>query len=134
MYPAPFAPASPNNHPVSGSKLPTSSLPRAWVVLLTSLSYLPGVVVLAHSLRRVQSKYPLIIAVTPSLPKEKVDFLDKLSLDVVVVEPLKPNVEVSIVADRFEDTWTKLAVFGFEGVEVNLRDTSLNLSKFPDSS
>lgn len=100
----------------------TPRSPRAWVVLLTSPWYLPGVIVLAYSLRKVQSKYPLIVAVTPSLPKEEVNALVEFGLDIEVVELLRPRTKVSVVAHRFEDTWTKLVVFGFEGFQVNIHN------------
>lgn len=93
--------------------------PFAWVVLLTSPWYLPGVMVLAYSLRKVRSKYPLIVAVTPSLPKETINALVEFGLKTRPVESLRPRTEVPVVAHRFEDTWTKLAVFGFEGLQVN---------------
>lgn len=100
--------------------LPTASQDLfAWVVLLTSPWYLPGVIVLAYSLRKVRSKYPLIVAVTPSLPNEAVDALVEFGLETRLVESLRPKTEVPVVAHRFENTWTKLAVFGFEGLQVN---------------
>lgn len=99
---------------------PASSDPNAWVTVLTGASYLPGVIILAHSLRNVHSRYPLIVAVTPSLPKEAVNALIEFGLDVKMVKPLRPKTKVDVVADRFEDTWTKLVVFGFEGFEVNI--------------
>lgn len=76
-------------------------------------------IILAHSLQKVRSKYPLVVAVTPSLQKEEVSSLIEFGLEVKVVEPLRPKMKVSIVAERFEDTWTKLVVFGFEEFEVN---------------
>lgn len=97
-----------------------TSTSRAWVVLLTSSWYLPGVVILAYSLQKVRSKYPLIVAVTLSLPKEAVNALVELGLDVKVVESLRPKIKVPVVAHRFEDTWAKLVVFGFEGFQVNI--------------
>lgn len=68
----------------------------------------------------MRSKYPLIVAVTLSLPKEAVNALVGLGLDVKVVESLRPKTKTPVVAHRFEDTWTKLVVFGFEGFQVNI--------------
>lgn len=100
--------------------LPTGSQDLfAWVVLLTSPWYLPGVMVLAYSLRKVRSKYPLIVAVTPSLPEETANALVEFGLEIRLVEALRPRTKVPVVAHRFEDTWTKLTVFGFEGLQVN---------------
>ncbi|RPB03296.1 nucleotide-diphospho-sugar transferase [Choiromyces venosus 120613-1] len=85
----------------------------AWVVLLTNASYLPGVVILGYSLRKVPSRYPLIVAVTQSLGDSSVNVLRKLGYEVRTVEPLRPRMRVNLAAERFEDTWTKLVVFGF---------------------
>lgn len=86
----------------------------AWVVfLLTSPSYLPGILVLAHSLKKVRSKYPLIVAVNPSLPQATRDVIEEAGLEVRVVEPLLPSGKVTLIAERFADTWTKLALFDF---------------------
>ncbi len=40
-------------------------------------------------------------------------------LEVRVVEPLVPKGEVTIIAERFVDTWTKLAVFDFTEYDVS---------------
>lgn len=94
-------------------------MPRhAWATLLTRSSYLPGVILLAYSLQRVKSAYPLIVLVTSSLPSESVHALKDLNLKIQYVEPLRPKMQVSIVAERFADTWDKLRVFGLEGYEV----------------
>lgn len=97
-----------------------TSASRAWVVLLSSPWYLPGVVILAYSLRKVRSKYPLVVAVTLSVPREAVNVLVELGLNVKVVESLRPKMKVPVVAHRFEDTWTKLVVFGFEEFQVDI--------------
>ncbi|KAH8146341.1 uncharacterized protein LAJ45_09534 [Morchella importuna] len=85
---------------------------RAWVTVLTGPAYLPGTIILADSLRRVESKYPLLVCVTPSVNKTEQNALKAAGCELMVIEPLKPKVKVNIVASRFEDTWTKLAVFG----------------------
>lgn len=92
---------------------------RAWVTLLTRSSYLPGVILLAHSLRRVKSAYPLIVLVTESLSPDSMTALKEIELEVRRVEPLRPKTTVSVVAERFADTWDKLRVFGLEGYEVS---------------
>lgn len=89
---------------------------RAWVTLLTRPSYLPGVVILAFSLRKHGSRYPLVVLVTDSLPQDCIDALEAEDrgagfLIVKKVDALIPKREVSIVAERFADTWTKLRVF-----------------------
>ncbi len=97
-----------------------TSIKAAWVVfLLTSPSYLPGILVLAHSLKKYNSAYPLIVAVNPALPKEAVQALKDYGLEVKVVEPLVPVGKVMTIAERFVDTWTKLRVFEFVEYDVS---------------
>lgn len=90
----------------------------AWVTLLTRSSYLPGVITLAYSLSTHQSVYPLVVLVTPSLPASSVRALELESiynplLKVLPIEPLLPsnNQKTTLIASRFEDTWTKLRAF-----------------------
>jgi inositol 3-alpha-galactosyltransferase len=46
--------------------LDSESLPKlAWVTLVTRASYLPRALLLAHSLKKHQSEYPLVILTTP---------------------------------------------------------------------
>lgn len=95
----------------------TSTTPKrhAWVTLLTRTSYLAGAVLLAHSLHEHRSAYPLIILYTQSLPSECLPALRReASLTNAILVPidfLRPKTEVSLIAARFADTWTKLQVF-----------------------
>lgn len=92
----------------------------AWITfLLTSSSYLPGVLVLAHSLRKHKSQYPLIVAVNPALPQATKDALVEFGLEIKEVKPLTPVGEVTTIAERFVDTWTKIRVFDFAEYEVD---------------
>ncbi|KAI9844352.1 MAG: hypothetical protein M1837_005656 [Sclerophora amabilis] len=89
---------------------------RAWVTLLTRPSYLAGAVLLAHTLKKHRSRYPLIVLVTDTLPQGCIDVLqseDQGSGHIIIkkVDPLVPQQKVNVVAQRFEDTWTKLRVF-----------------------
>ena len=90
----------------------------AWVTLLTRSSYLPGVITLAYSLSTHQSVYPLVVLVTPSLSASSVRALELESkynplLRVLPIKPLLPsnNQKTTLIASRFEDTWTKLRAF-----------------------
>ncbi|KAJ9113229.1 hypothetical protein QFC22_006068 [Naganishia vaughanmartiniae] len=92
--------------------------------LLTSPSYLPGILLLAHSLRNPTtggpgSAYPLIVAVNPALPRECINALEQAGLEVRIVQPLVPRGKVTIIAERFVDTWTKLRVWEFDEFEVS---------------
>merc|ERR1712093_716952 len=88
---------------------------RAWVTLLTRTNYIAGAVLLAHSLQKHKSKYPLIILYTPSLPKECLPALrHEVSLSNAILRPteaLIPKEQRNLIAARFEDTWTKLRTF-----------------------
>lgn len=89
---------------------------RAWVTLLTRPSYLPGVITLAYSLRKYATAYPLVVLVTPSLSESCLHALELEShsnprLTVHPVDPLLPSGSVTLIAARFEDTWTKLRAF-----------------------
>ncbi len=95
-----------------------SSQKRAWVTLLTRASYLPGVITLAHSLSVYSTQYPLIVLVTPSLPQSSLHALELESKynRLLIVHPIKPllppaNQKTTLIATRFEDTWTKLRAF-----------------------
>ena len=93
-----------------------SSSGRVWVTLLTRSSYLPGVITLAYSLRKHLTKYPLVVLVTPSLPQpsRRALELEAKTNDLLIVrevQPLVPQGSVTLIAARFEDTWTKLRAF-----------------------
>lgn len=98
---------------------PDGNLPKyAWVTLVTKASYLPGAVLLAHSLQKHKSKYPLIILTTPSFPDTLIASLEEecilsnsVHLRVLSLAPPSRNLPSSLIAARFADTWTKLRVF-----------------------
>ncbi len=92
----------------------------AWIVfLLSTPSYVPGILVLAHTMRKFRSRYPLIVAVNPALPVECVDVLRAAGLEVRVVEVIKPQGEMTLIAERFADVWTKLRCFEFVDYDVS---------------
>jgi len=83
---------------------------RAYVTLLTKSSYLAGVLVLNHSLRQVDARYPLVVMVTPSLPDEARSLLRNCAIRTREVTSLHPPVHHTLANhdSRFADTWTKL--------------------------
>lgn len=97
---------------------------RAWVTLLTRPSYLPGVITLACSFSAHATAYPLVVLVTPSLPQS---YLRALKLEsthnsLLTIHPIKPlvlpqNRKTTLIASRFEDTWTKLRAFELTAYE-----------------
>jgi inositol 3-alpha-galactosyltransferase len=92
--------------------------PFAWVTLLTRASYLPGAILLAYSLDKHASRYPLLILTTPSFPSSILPALERecslTNTSILPIQSLSPppeNKPSSLIASRFEDTWTKLRVF-----------------------
>ncbi len=89
---------------------------RAWITLITRSSYLPGVVLLVHTLHKHKTKHAIIVQYTSSLEKDCVQCLRNL-LDVYPllrlqhVEPLALPEGMSPIAKRFDDTLTKLRAF-----------------------
>ena len=90
----------------------------AYTTLITRASYLAGVVLLAYSLKRHGSRYPLIVLYTPNLhshPAVRALQLESEPSHLVLreIELLLPpdETEVHLIAERFKDTWTKLRVF-----------------------
>lgn len=95
---------------------------KAWATLLTKTSYLQGALVLADSLARHRSKYPLVVFATQELPQVARDTLDARGIrvrDIDFLEPPKENRgELDEHDRRFADTWTKLRVFEMTEFEV----------------
>ncbi|KAK8133364.1 nucleotide-diphospho-sugar transferase [Apiospora sp. TS-2023a] len=89
----------------------------AYVTLITRASYLAGVVLLADTLRRHGSRHPLIVLYTPKLSADAVRALEleasRQNLILRKCEYLLPpgDTKITLIAQRFEDTWTKLRVF-----------------------
>ncbi|KAI8995485.1 glycosyltransferase family 8 protein [Trametes punicea] len=87
---------------------------RAYLTLLTTKSYLPGVLVLHKSLLDVGSKYPLVVMATPALPREVRDVVIRRGIAIRDIDPLNPkngHHELAMHDSRFAETWTKLRVF-----------------------
>lgn len=89
----------------------------SYATLITRQSYLAGVVILAHTLQKHGSKYPLVVLYTPSLSNDAVRVLEieagKSNIIPRKCDFLLPpsGTKVTLIAERFEDTWTKLRVF-----------------------
>ena len=109
----------------SNSHEPTMPAPkRAWVTLLTRPSYFPGVVTLAYSLSAHATAYPLVVLTTPSLPQSCLRALELEAIHnpLLTIHPIDPLVlpqdrKTTLIAARFEDTWTKLRAFQLTSYE-----------------
>ena len=100
------------------------ALKRAWVTLLTRPSYLPGVITLAYTLAAHATAYPLVVLITPSLPQSCVQALrlESIHNPQLTIRPIEPlllpnNTKTTLIAARFEDTWTKLRAFELTSFE-----------------
>ncbi|KAF9082292.1 hypothetical protein BGX27_004580 [Mortierella sp. AM989] len=95
---------------------------RAWVTYLGNNLYLNGCLVLAYSLRKVQSRYPLVVMVPSSPPLESKDLEQLKSVSNIVVKPIDISLWTlpdTVVADSGEylwdyyaHTWAKLGAWG----------------------
>ena len=84
---------------------------RAYVTLLSRPSYLAGTMVLHHSLQETQPKYPLVVMVTASLPRDSREILERSGIKTVEVDLLMLPVsrfDPSKTEARFNDIWTKI--------------------------
>jgi len=83
----------------------------AYTTLITKPSYLAGVIILAYTLRKQNSQYPLVVLYTDALTKDSVTALqnesEKLNLVLKKTEALLPrsDVKITLIAERFGDTW-----------------------------
>jgi hypothetical protein len=82
----------------------------AYLTLLTNDSYLPGALTLHYSLKSVQSRYPLVVLITPSLSQGTKDALIRCNVQFREIQPLQPEGGhvLSDHDERFADTWSKL--------------------------
>lgn len=85
----------------------------AWAVILTTANkYVDGIVVIAQKLKKLHSKYPLVVLYTPeTVPDKVVARLSNYGCIMVVIEPIKPTSPVKYQVERFAETWTKLRVW-----------------------
>ncbi|KAF9153024.1 hypothetical protein BGX21_004222 [Mortierella sp. AD011] len=95
---------------------------RAWITYLGNHQYLNGCLVLAYSLRKVQSRYPLVVMVPSSPPLESKDLEQLENVSNIIVKPIDISIWAlpdTITADGGEylwdyyaHTWAKLGAWG----------------------
>jgi alpha-N-acetylglucosamine transferase len=85
----------------------------AWAVILTSANkYVAGIAVLAHTLQKHASKYPLVVLYTAeTVPDKVVARLSSYGCIMIAIEAIKPLSHVEYKFERFAETWTKLRVW-----------------------
>jgi lipopolysaccharide biosynthesis glycosyltransferase len=89
----------------------------AYATLITRASYLAGVIILANTLAKQGSQYPLVVLYARTLNAGAIRALESESTKCNII--LKPcdlllppeNTRIELIAKRFTDTWTKLRVF-----------------------
>ncbi|CAH0052659.1 unnamed protein product [Clonostachys solani] len=96
---------------MSASERPVDS-DKVWTTLITNLAYLPGLLTLDHSLRKVNSKYPLVALTTDQFPEQGRAALAARGIPSQRVPYLLPTKSRDYSNDpRFYDCWTKLTPF-----------------------
>ncbi|KAK9766141.1 hypothetical protein K7432_004994 [Basidiobolus ranarum] len=85
----------------------------SWATLLTRDQFFEGVRVLAKSLKKSNSIYPLVVIYTSTVSRE---CLDNLSAEGCILRQVKfinpqPERKVNYLWERYADTWTKLQVW-----------------------
>ncbi|KAG9013870.1 hypothetical protein FRB94_004251 [Tulasnella sp. JGI-2019a] len=105
---------------------------KAFVTLITTPSYLPGLLTLYHGMKAVNTKYPIVAMVPPQFDPESKRILSRQGIALRVVQPLCPQ-ETYVLDEfdaRFTDTWTKLRVFELvEYDRVVLMDADMTVHK-----
>ena len=92
-------------------KMVSQRLEKAWITAITRDTYLDGAQTLAKSLRRVNSRIPLVILYTPALSQSTVDILSQEPN--VQMRPIKPyklerSDATGYAFERFAEAWNKM--------------------------
>lgn len=89
---------------------------RVYLTLLTNVQYLEGCLTLWYALKRVDSKYPLVVMYTESLGAEALEELEKRKIYHFKVEHLEAG-RYFEEDTRFNECWTKLQMFSMTEFE-----------------
>ncbi|KAK7208084.1 nucleotide-diphospho-sugar transferase [Myxozyma melibiosi] len=85
---------------------------HVWTTLLTNTKYLPGLLALEYSLRKVGSKYPFLVLYTSTLEPEGHAALEARGIPKREIAYLLPKSHKDYGNDvRFYDCWSKLQPF-----------------------
>jgi hypothetical protein len=85
---------------------------RVWTTLITNTKYLSGLLTLEYSLRKAESKYPLVALYTETFPEDGMAALKARGVRAKQIPYLLPSVPKEYTNDpRFYDCWTKLTPF-----------------------
>eukprot|EP00466_Bigelowiella_natans_P007977 jgi/Bigna1/144898/aug1.92_g19606 len=101
-----------STHSRDRDKVKHRSSQYGYVSLLTNDGFLPGAIVLAKSLLKVEARYPLAVMVTSGVSQESRQKLAKLGVETIPIEPLPcPNGNSSHVKSWEAVGLTKLRVW-----------------------
>ncbi|KAI9272882.1 nucleotide-diphospho-sugar transferase [Phascolomyces articulosus] len=90
----------------------------AWMLVLTSTNdYVKGAITVARALKRVKSQYPLVVLYTSAVSKGAQELLSGAGCILKPIEPIHPPGKTTYFAERFVETWTKLAVWNQDEYE-----------------
>lgn len=84
---------------------------RTYLTLLSRPSYLAGTLALHASLKRTSTKYPFLVLITSTLPKEARDVLERSGIPTKEVDLLLlpgERFDPKKTEARFKDIWTKI--------------------------
>lgn len=91
---------------------------KVWTTLVTNTKYLEGVLTLHFALRKVGSKYPLVVLYTDNFPPEGHAELDRRGIYKKHIAYLLPTEHKDYSSDpRFYDCWSKLQPFSLTEFE-----------------
>jgi glycogenin glucosyltransferase len=91
---------------------------RAYITLLSTMSYLSGVIVLCESLRRVKAGYPLCVALSSNIPVCVDELLRQKGLHIIRLPPsIDIPEELKKKSGHWGNTFDKLHLFSLTGFE-----------------
>jgi len=86
---------------------------KAYFTLLSTMSYLPGVITLAESLKQVKAAPPLIVGLSASMPAEVEVLLKSKALDFLRLPSDSPLASIPGQAQHhWTNTFDKIYFFG----------------------
>ena len=95
---------------------PADPFSRVWITLVTRASYVPGAVLLIHTMYKHRSVHPFVVQYTHTLSEDCISLFRSLRavyplLRLQLIEPIPLPAGLVPVAPRFDDTLTKLRAF-----------------------
>lgn len=85
--------------------------PYSYITVLSTDSYVEGVVVLDRSLARSQARYPFLVLTTPNLASKTLQMLDRYGIQHQAIPPIELDTAVQQHQSRWQWTYSKLQIF-----------------------